>query len=409
MLPFWKVITREKAQGLYSELSPLETERLPIEDTLGRILAEDVHSGIDVPHFRRSNMDGYAVRAEDTYLATETSPIELKLTGVVEMGKEADVSVSPGSAVHIATGGMLPHGSDAVVMLEYTEQLDEDTIEIRRAAARGENVVSIGEDVKRGELLLGKGSRLRAQDIGALASIGVTKVLVYRRPRVAVLSTGDEIVPPDAEPRPGQVRGINLFVLSALTSEYGGIPIDFGLIRDDYETLRAKVAEALDTCDVVAISGGSSVGNRDITLSVIRSFEPEGVLAHGVAIRPGKPTILALINGKPVIGVPGHPVSATVVFDILVRPVIDRMMGCAEGAGERLTVRARLSRNVASPSGREDYLRVTLRREGDEWWADPVLGKSGAIRTLVKANGLVRIPLESEGLERGEWVEVRVF
>jgi molybdopterin molybdotransferase len=304
---------------------------------------------------------------------------------------------------------MLPEGADAMVMVEYTDELENNMVAVKRAVAIGEHIVSIGEDIKRNQLLLKKGAKLRPQDIGVLAAVGITEVAVYRRPRVGILSTGDEIVPPEMEPKPGEVRSTNLYTLSALTVQFGGEPIDFGIVRDEYDTLRGKIAEAIEACDIVAISGGSSVGSQDITLSVIRSFEEEGILAHGVAIRPGKPTIQAVVKGKPVIGLPGHPVSATVVFRLLVKPIIYRLTGTAENLSEQATIRARLSQNVPSPSGREDYMRVALRREGDQWWADPVFGKSGAITTLTKADGFVRIDLELEGLEEGQWVEVRPF
>ena len=409
MSPFWKVITREEAERLYEQLAFVETERVKLHEALDRILGEDIISAVDVPHFSRSNMDGYALRAEDTYGATESSPMHLKVIGSVEMGKVADVTISAGEAAHIATGGMLPQGADAMVMVEYTEPLDNDTVAVKRAVAPGENIVSVGEDIKKGERLLKKGTKIRAQEIGGLAAVGVIDVSVYKRPKVAILSTGDEIVPPEQEPKPGEVRGTNLFTLTALTKKYGGIAVDFGIVRDDYEQLRKKVTEAVDSCDIVAISGGSSVGTQDMTLTVIRSLQADGILAHGVAIRPGKPTILALARGKPVIGLPGHPVSATIVFELLVKPILYRMMNSSDSHGEQATIRARLSQNIPSPSGREDYLRVSLRREGDQWWADPVLGKSGTITTLTKADGLIKIDLELEGLEEGQWVEVRPF
>ena len=407
MSSFWQVITRQEAESLFAQLTRVETEEIPIRKALDRVLGEDVISKVDVPHFPRSNMDGYALRAEDTFGATESSPIRLKLIGSIEMGMEADLTVSPGEAAQIATGGMLPRGADAMVMVEYTERPDENTVIAKRAVAPGEHTVSIGEDIKVGDIILQQGRRLKAQDIGALAAIGVTQIPVYRRPRVAILSTGDEIVPPDAEPGPGQVRGTNLYTLAALTEQFGGHPVDFGIIKDDYDQLRKTITTALESCDIVAVSGGSSVGSKDITIEVIQSLQSDSILAHGVAIRPGKPTILARIQNKPVIGVPGHPVSAAVVFQLLVKPIIHRLMNYTGGFAEQATLRARLSQNIPSPSGREDYVRVSLRRNGDQWWADPVLGKSGTITTLTKADGLVKIDLELEGLEQGQWVEVR--
>lgn len=407
MATFWQVITRQEAERLYSHLTIVETERISLRNALGRVLGEDVISEVDVPHFRRSNMDGYALRAEDTYGATESSPIQLKVTGSIEMGTEADLTLSAGQAVHIATGGMLPQGADAMVMVEYTELLDEQTVMVKRAVAPGEHIVSIGEDIKTGDIVLKRGCRVRAQDIGALAAIGIMEISAYRRPRVAILSTGDEIVPPDVNPGPGQVRGTNLYTLAALTEQFGGLPVDFGIIKDNFDQLRDSITEAVESCDIVAISGGSSVGSQDITINVIQSLQADSILAHGVAIRPGKPTILAMTKGKPVIGLPGHPVSAAIVFQLLVKPIIYRLMNYSPGYDEKATLRARLSQNIPSPTGREDYVRVSLRQDGDQWWADPVFGKSGTISTLTKADGLVKIDLELEGLEEGQWVEVR--
>jgi molybdopterin molybdotransferase len=407
MSPFWQVITRQEAERLFAQLAFVETEEIPLRKGLGRILGEDVVSEVNVPHFRRSNMDGYALRAEDTYGATESSPVQLKMIGHVEMGLEANLTLSAGEAAQIATGGMLPQGADAMVMVEYTELFNESTVNVKRAVAPGEHIVSIGEDIKIGDIVLTRGRRLRPQDIGALAAIGATRIPVYRRPRVAILSTGDEIVPSDVQPGPGQIRGTNLYTLAALTEQFGGTPVDFGIIKDDYDQLRDSITEAVASCDVVAVSGGSSVGSQDITINVIQSLQADSILAHGVAIRPGKPTILAMTKGKPVIGLPGHPVSAAIVFQLLVKPIIYRMMNYTEGFTEKATLRAKLSQNLPSPSGREDYVRVSLRREGDQWWAHPVLGKSGTISTLTKADGLVKIDLELEGLEQGQWVEVR--
>ena len=407
MSTFWQVITREEAQGLFADLKSVETEEISIQEAVGRVLGTDIISKVNVPHFRRSNMDGYALRAEDTYGATENSPVQLTIVENIQMGEEPGLALSPGQASQIATGGMLPRGADAMVMVEYTDRIEENVVKVKRAVAPGEHIVSIGEDIRAGETVLRKGRKLKPYDIAALAAIGTMVTLVFRQPRVAILSTGNEIVPPNTEPAPAKIRGTNLYTLAALTETFGGRAVDFGLVRDDPDQLHDTVCRALETCDIVAISGGSSVGTQDMTLGVIRSIQADGVLAHGVAIRPGKPTILALARGKPVIGLPGHPVSASIVFEMLVKPIINCLMETTETIAEVATIRARLSQNIPSPSGREDYVRVSLRSEGDQWWADPVLGKSGTISTMTKADGLVKIDLELEGLEQGQWVEVK--
>lgn len=406
---FWKVITREEAQALFEDVPRLEEETVELGHALGRIAARDLSSPTDVPHFARSSMDGFAVKASDTYGATETSPVILRVIGEIPVGDEAIYGISDGETLEISTGGMLPPYADAVLMVEYTTPSDGGTIEVTKAVAPGENITQIGEDIRKGSPLLKKGKRVRAQDIGGLASVGIIQVPVVRRPRVGILSTGDELVSPDHEPGLGQVRAVNSCTLSALTVQYGASPADFGIVRDSYDWIKESLHRALRASDVVVISGGSSVGTHDMTLDVIQSFEESRILAHGLAIRPGKPTIIAQVGGKAVFGLPGHPVSAMIVFAILVKYVIHQMVGHCDGLNHRQALKVRIAQNIASVSGREDYVRVSLEKEGEEVLARPILGKSAAISTLVRADGLVRIPLEKEGLEAGEVVEVELW
>jgi len=305
---------------------------------------------------------------------------------------------------------MLPKGATAVVMVEYTNEMPDGTLEVRRPVAPGENVMHPGEDVRAKDPLFPAGRRLRPQDIGLLAALGVTRVRVYQKPRVAVLSSGDEIVPITKKPPPGRVRDANSFLVAAQVREGGGIPELKGIVRDDQETLYAFLAEALEGVDLLLISGGSSVGVRDLTLKAIENLPEAEILVHGVAIRPGKPTILADIGGKPLLGLPGHPASAAVVMHVLGQPLLQRLAGLAEDRSPwGGTVQARLSRNLAGASGREDFVRVRLRPDKDTLWAEPVLGPSGLLSPLVKSDGLVVIPLGVEGLFREDPVTVHLF
>ena len=396
-------------QRIESYLLPLsEVEKFPLEEALGRVLAEDVFASGDLPSFPRSAMDGYAVRASDTHGASEGLPAYLKVIGEVPMGRPAGLKVSYGEAALVHTGGMLAEGTDAVVMVENTQQVDSSTIEVLRPVAAGENVLQVGEDLHQGEMLLPHGQLLRAQDIGGLAALGISQVVVSRQPRVALISTGDELVPPQIEPGPGQVRNINTYTLSSLTIQAGGIPLRLGIIKDDENALKKAVERGLREGDIVVVTAGSSVSVRDMTAQVINSLGEPGILVHGIAIKPGKPTILAVIEGKTVIGLPGNPASAMVIFTLFVTPIIYRLSGCTKPPGHRL-LQARLSHNIASISGREDYVPVRLEEQENTLWAIPVFGKSNFISTLIKAEGIVRVPLNKAGLMAGDIVEVRLF
>lgn len=408
---FFRVVTTDEARARIAAFDAVATESIRAADALDRVLARDLVAAVDLPHFHRANMDGYAVRAQDTFGASASIPVYLKLVGAVEMGQEAKRAIRKGEAVRIATGGMLPPGADAVVMIEYTEEVGDGTVEAQRSVAPWENVLRIGEDIAKGEPIFARGRRLRARDLGALTGVGVTRIAVFRRPRVALISTGDEIVPPDATPRPGQVRNINAYSLMAMATEAGAAVTDFGVVRDQRAALERVLTRALKAHDAVLISGGSSVGTKDITLDVITSFPRSEVLFHGISVAPGKPTILARALDKPVLGLPGHPQSALVIFDLFGAPLL-RVLG---GEDPRTTfsaprtVRARLSQNIASQAGREDYVRVTVTEHDGERVAAPMAGKSGAIFNLVRADGLVRIPASAEGLDEGTDVEVILF
>jgi molybdopterin molybdotransferase len=404
MKEFFQVLTIDAVLALKERFDPVGSESVPLDTALGRVLAENTVSPADIPGFKRATMDGYAVRAASTFGASESSPAYLEVTGAVAMGQTPDFGVGPGQAARIATGGMLPAGADSVVMVEHTESLGEKTIEVHRSVAPGQYMVGRDEDASQGQLLLPAGCVLRPQEIGLLAAVGRYQVVVHRRPRVGILSTGDELVPCDADPVPGQIRDINTHTLAALVREAGAEPAVYGIVKDRYELLFEAFGRALKENDMVLVSGGSSVGMRDLTLDVLEALEHSRILFHGVSIRPGKPTILAQCDTKAFWGLPGHVASAMVVFKVLVRPLLNHVGGRKSEAA--VTFKARLSRNLASAQGRVDFVRVRLVVKDGEQWAEPILGQSGLIRTMVEARGLVAIDLNSEGLEQGAQVDV---
>ena len=406
----FNVLTPPDAYAALEAQLPREVrvERVPTAEALGRVLAEDLRSPSDLPSFPRSTMDGFAVRAADTYGASEGLPAYLSVRGEVLMGRRPAVRVSVGEAARIATGGMIPDGADAVVMVENTQEVEPTTIEVVKPVAPGENVVQVGEDVTAGAPLLPRGHILRPQDLGGLLALGIVEVAVAARLKVAILGSGDEVVPPDREPGPGQIRDINSYTLAALVRRAGHEPLPLGVVPDVYERLEAAARRALELADAVVISAGSSVSTRDMTAQVIASLGEPGVLVHGVSLKPCKPTILALADGKPVFGLPGNPVSCMVTFDLFVAPALYRMSGCAARPASQ-TLLARLAKNLASAAGREDYIQVRLERRDGELWAEPVFGKSNLIYTLVRSDGLVKIELDKGGLSAGELVEVRLF
>jgi molybdopterin molybdotransferase len=403
---FFKVKTREEVWGEFERFSPLNTEEVSLGQALNRVLAEPIIAKEDLPSFTRSVVDGYAVRAQDTFGASESLPSLLEIVGEVGMGETVSFELSGGKAARIPTGGMLPAGADSVVMVEYTEELDKKSVAISRSVAPFENVIRPGDDFSAGQKVLQGGNRLRPQEIGLLAGLGQEKVRVKVQPKVAIISTGDEIVPIEREPRFGELRDINSHSLAAMVASCGGVPLQLGLAPDQFPVLREMCREALERADICLISGGSSVGSRDLTLDVLASFEGSEVLVHGVAISPGKPTLLIKTGEKAFWGLPGHVASAMVVFQVLVRPFMAYLKGAKLSLGEGRPIRARLNRNVASKHGREDFIRVKIKEEDGDAVAEPIFGESALISTLVRADGLVRIDRHTEGLYAGETVEV---
>ena len=403
---FLKVKTREEMWGEFRRFPLLRPEEVPLSQALNRILAKAVVANEDLPAFTRSTVDGYAVRAKDTFGASESLPSLLEIVGEVGMGETPAFELGRGNAARIPTGGVLPAGANSVVMVEYTEELDQRSVAISRSVAPLENVIKRGDDFRSGQTALPAGRRLRAQEIGLLAGLGVHSVPVRRRANVAIISSGDEVVPVEQKPEPGELRDINSHSLAAMVQDWGGVPLQLGLVSDQFQALQDKCQEALDRADICLVSGGSSVGTRDLTLEVLTSFADSEVLVHGVAISPGKPTILVRTGEKAFWGLPGHVASAMVVFHVLVRPFMSYLSGASMALGQGMPVLARLSRNVASKQGREDFVRVKLRQEDGALVAEPVFGESALISTLVRADGLVCVHRHTEGLYAGEMVEV---
>ena len=401
------VVTIEEACGLleshFGEYE-IDSELVPLERAPGRYLAEDILSPEAVPAFRRSTKDGYAVRSRDVSGAAETLPAFLVLKGEVFMGEAAGMETGPGEAVYVPTGAMVPEGADAIVMIEYTEPLTEDEIAVYRPVSLKENIISEGDDLAKGSLALPRGRKLHPADIGVLASIGLLEVPVFRKPAVAVISTGDEIIPPGESPAPGQVRDINSWTVSAAAASLGFEVSEIHTAGDDRAELERLVASCRERNDITLISGGSSVGKKDYSVAAIEAAGLPGIFCHGLAFKPGKPTIIADAGGKPVIGLPGHPVSALMVLGILGRKLMSLMMRSKLPAEGRIS--AVLTENLAGAPGREAWQTVRLTPVESGFEARPIHGESGLISVLADSDGIVRIPQNSEGAAAGSTVDV---
>lgn len=409
-MEFFTVSPPDQARAVFLEqVTALgSTEHLATEAALDRVTGADIRAPHALPAFPRSTMDGYAVRAADTFGASASLPAYLPVAGEVRMGEEARTPLPRGQAAIVHTGGMIPPGADAVVILEHTQATSPREIEVLTPVAVGENVLKVGEDVQPGSPVLPAGHRLRPQDVGGLLALGIVEVEVARRPRVAIFATGDEVVPPRVTPGVGQIRDINSYTIAGQTVRAGGIPLLCGILPDAFDALVSSARDALAEADMLVLSAGSSVSVRDMTARVFDTLGAPGVLVHGVAIKPGHPTILGVAGGKPLLGLPGNPVSAMIIFDLFGAPTVLRLQG-ATAAAPRGIAWARLTKNVASESGREDYVAARLVARDGELWAEPVFGKSNLIFTLVNADGVVKVPLNANGLVAGTLVEVHRF
>ncbi|HML31216.1 molybdopterin molybdotransferase MoeA [Sporomusa sphaeroides] len=410
-MEFFDCISLAKAQTLIDNVLPECTtavEETELIEALGRIVAEDIAAADHLPPFNRSTVDGYAVLSRDTFSAGEGAPVMLDIIGEVFMGQSADYTIVSGQAVIVPTGGMLPAGADGVVMLEHAEQSDQETLLVVKPIAPGENMVAKGEDIKPGTVFVAAGTRLTAAEIGALAACGIARVKVRRRLTVGIISTGDEVVDVIAVPENGQVRDINSYTLAAMLTAADCQVTRYGITKDDYAELLAAIGKAAGENQLVLVSGGSSVGARDHTVQVIEELGRNKVIFHGLAVRPGKPTIFGLIDRVPVFGLPGHPVAAMTICQMVVMPLVSRLQGSgACKAGWKIP--ARLTRNCASAPGRDDFLRVKLIWQAGEYRAEPVLGKSGLISVMTQADGVVHVPADSSGLYAGDVVLVEVM
>jgi len=394
---------REKLSSHFGGMT-LKTESVGIDDAAGRYIAEEIHADMDMPQFRRSVVDGYAVCASDTFGAGDAMPAFLNIAGTVEMGSIYEDKMRPGEAVYVPTGGMIPDGADAMVMIEFVDKLDERTVAVYKPSAPNSGIMNIGDDFRKDELFFARGHRLKPKDIGMLAACGKTGILVYRKPLVSIISTGDELVDASETPGPGQIRDINGRTLAAFAKAAGAEIQDVRVFRDDFDACRTHAAKQLENSDIVLISGGSSAGNKDMTAALIDSLGDPGVITHGIAIKPGKPTIIGNVGGKPVFGLPGHPVSAVAVFAAVVEPFIkSRYFGSSDGP---VSVSASVTENIHAGEGRETYQMVILEKTGSGWLAEPIRAKSGAISQLMRADGYIRIGSLTEGIEAGTAVEV---
>jgi len=402
---FFKVKSLEEVMAMAGEFSPVDTEKIPVSESFSRVLGADLVAKQDMPGFRRATMDGYAVEASSTFGASESGPAWLEIAGTILMGDIPDFILKLGQAVQISTGGMLPEGADSVVMVEHTQLVDEHSVEIYKSVAPLQHVIDSSEDFAKEEVVLSKGAFIRPQEEGLAAGLGFSRIDAYKIPKVGIISTGDEIIPIEADPVPGKIRDINSYTLSGFIREAHAIPVLFGIIKDDPNALKNAVEKALEETDMVLISGGSSVGTRDYTVEVLSGLPDTDILVHGMSVSPGKPTILARAGKKPVWGLPGQVVSAMVVLKIVVIPFLDRLKGL-DSLERAIRVPAKLTRNVSSAQGRRDFVRVKLSKKDGRIQAKPILGKSGLIRTMIHANGLLEIGDHVEGLEKGTDVDI---
>ncbi|WP_432735003.1 molybdopterin molybdotransferase MoeA [Maridesulfovibrio sp. FT414] len=406
---FFKIISRKDFQDLLKTFSSTGTVMVPIAEAFGMVLAEDIVSPEDLPPANRSCMDGYAVNARDAFGATESNPAYLECRAELKVDQNPEFRLAPGECAAIPTGGTLPDGADAVVMVEHTHELGAGTIEIRKSSAPGDHTMLKGEDAALGETVFKAGHGVRFQDVGLLAALGISQTVVHARPKVGIISTGDELVEISSPQKVGSIRDVNSHTLRCLVAQAGALPVNYGIVRDDLEHLKAMLAKAIEENDLVLLSGGSSVGMRDLTVQAIEAMEDSEIMAHGVAISPGKPTILGRSGSKPVLGLPGQVTSVQVVMLSLVMPFIRHLMGDSEAfsAKGRPMIQAELERNTVSKPGREDYVRMKItHREGDIPQARPIYGKSGLLKTMIQADGLMIIPADTEGFYAGGKISV---
>ncbi|CCQ96202.1 MoeA protein [[Clostridium] ultunense Esp] len=405
-MDFFDVVSTQEARNRimrnFKEYE-FKIEEISILEATDRILAESIYSNINVPEFNRSTVDGYAIKFKDSQGASESVPSLFNILGEVKMGETPKSSIKSGETMYVPTGGMIPEGADGMVMIEYTEKLDEENLMVYKPISFNENIVLKGDDIKKGEMVLKKGRRINPEVVGVLAALGIPKVKVYKRPKFYIISTGDEIIDIDEELELGKIRDINSYTLYSTIVKLGGEITGKTIVKDDYELLRKEVDKAIAISDIVLISGGSSVGTRDYTGKVIDSFNGKGVFVHGISIKPGKPTILGEGKGKLIVGLPGHPVSSIIVFKTIVEEYIYKKMGVID---YKLKTKVIMDFNFPSSPGQETYQMVKLENRDGKIYATPSFGKSGMITLLSNSDGYIIIKPYEEGIYKGEEREV---
>jgi molybdenum cofactor synthesis domain-containing protein len=408
---FRKLVSVDEAKRILARNfvpRPVGSESVALSEAYGRVLADNVVSPLNIPPFTRSTVDGYAAKASDTFGAEENRPVRLRLTGKVNIGEAPKAKTLKGTLVEIVTGAPIPEGADAAVMIEYTERKG-DSVLVRQAVSHSENVMKAGSDIRKGETVLTKGTLLSPHEIGVLAAIGSVKVKVFKRPTAAIFSTGAEVAEPGKPLAPGKIYDINAHALGAVVKECGCEPRNMGIVQDEPSQMRNALQKALEAADLVITSGGVSVGPTDIIPKVLNTLGKPGVIVYGIAIRPGKPTTIALVNGTPVFSLPGHPASSLMIFHLFVRPILTCMAGQKEL--ESAAVKAVVSERLFPARGRRTYMTVTLRKDRDgRIVASPVgTGASGAVTTLSKADGFLIIRENRQFIEKGSCVDVKLF
>lgn len=405
-MEFFKCILVDEAINIINEEFKdykLESEIVDLDNAYDRVLYEDVISKEFVPEFDRSTVDGYAIVAEDSYGATDTIPTVLEIIGEVKMGEAADWVISSGKCVYVPTGGMIPKGANAVIMIENTEKMDENTLLVQKPVRIQENIIKRGEDIKEGDVVIERGRKLNPAHIGALASLGISKVQVFKKPKVFIISTGDEIIGIEDKLEFGKIRDINSYSLKAQSKKAGLEVVGNVVVKDDFAQLKEAISYGVEISDIVLLSGGSSVGERDFTKEAIKSLGGKGILAHGISIKPGKPTLIANAKGKLVVGLPGHPVSAITVFTAVVEPFIEKLYSLNT---IKPTIFAQMTANFPSAPGKDTYVFVNIKKEEGKYYATPKFGKSGMITNLSKADGYIVIKIHEEGVNKGDIREV---
>ncbi|MBK5243787.1 MAG: molybdopterin molybdotransferase MoeA [Eubacteriaceae bacterium] len=383
----------------------LETEKISINESLGRVLENEMVSTMNVPHFNRSVVDGFAVKLTDVQGASTAIPGFLRIAGEVLMGKETHLVLNQGETIYVPTGGMLPQGTEAMVMIEYCEKLGDQDLAIYKNAGSNENIMLIGDDIKIGDCVFQKGHLLRPQDIGVLSALGYLEVDVFKLPRVTIISTGDEIIRPGEVPKPGEVIDINTPALGAVTQRLGARVVFMGYARDDCDTIQLAVKNAIEKSDMVVLSGGSSMGEKDYTSKVIDNLGE--VLIHGLSVKPGKPTILGIVDGKPVVGLPGQPASAIMVYMIILREFMTIFYG--QDHFKYQTIQGKLMENIHAAPGRRTFQTVAIKEVNGLIEVRPTYGKSGMITLLSYSDGYIEMTENEEGKNAGDSVQVTLF